>query len=130
MEYRESNHTATRGPRNPTTKPACRRLVAPGCHPGSPAASRFLDTVFGQQLDCPERPLHRASPHPTPNPGSSAPALMFHSTTILALRINDRAVMAGDGQVTFGQTVMKHHARKIRKLYHDRILAGFAGSAA
>ena len=38
--------------------------------------------------------------------------------------------MAGDGQVTFGQTVMKHHARKIRKLYHDRILAGFAGSAA
>jgi len=38
--------------------------------------------------------------------------------------------MAGDGQVTFGQTVMKHRARKIRRLYHDRILAGFAGSAA
>ena len=55
---------------------------------------------------------------------------MHHSTTILALRLNDRAVMAGDGHVTFGQTVMKHHARKIRKLYHDRILAGFAGSAA
>jgi ATP-dependent HslUV protease subunit HslV len=55
---------------------------------------------------------------------------MFHSTTILALRLNDRAVVAGDGQVTFGNTVMKHRARKIRKLYHDRILAGFAGSAA
>ena len=55
---------------------------------------------------------------------------MFHSTTILALRLNERAVMAGDGQVTFGDTVMKHHARKIRRLYHDRILAGFAGSAA
>jgi ATP-dependent HslUV protease subunit HslV len=55
---------------------------------------------------------------------------MFHSTTILALRLKDRAVMAGDGQVTFGATVMKHRARKIRKLYHDRILAGFAGSAA
>jgi ATP-dependent HslUV protease, peptidase subunit HslV len=55
---------------------------------------------------------------------------MFHSTTILAVRLNDRAVMAGDGQVTFGDTVMKHHARKIRRLYHDRILAGFAGSAA
>jgi ATP-dependent HslUV protease, peptidase subunit HslV len=55
---------------------------------------------------------------------------MLHSTTILALRLKDRAVMAGDGQVTFGQTVMKHRARKIRKLYHDRILAGFAGSAA
>src|SRR5215218_4422775 len=55
---------------------------------------------------------------------------MLHSTTILALRLNDRAVMAGDGQVTFGQTVMKHHARKIRRLYNDKILAGFAGSAA
>jgi ATP-dependent HslUV protease subunit HslV len=55
---------------------------------------------------------------------------MFHSTTILALRSNDRAVMAGDGQVTFGDTVMKQRARKIRRLYHDRILAGFAGSAA
>jgi ATP-dependent HslUV protease subunit HslV len=55
---------------------------------------------------------------------------MFQSTTILALRLQDRAVMAGDGQVTFGATVMKHRARKIRRLYHDRILAGFAGSAA
>jgi ATP-dependent HslUV protease subunit HslV len=55
---------------------------------------------------------------------------MLLSTTILALRLNDRAVMAGDGQVTFGETVMKHRARKIRRLYNDRILAGFAGSAA
>src|ERR687898_2016536 len=55
---------------------------------------------------------------------------MLHSTTILAMRLNDRAVMAGDGQVTFGETVMKHRARKIRRLYNDRILAGFAGSAA
>jgi ATP-dependent HslUV protease subunit HslV len=55
---------------------------------------------------------------------------MLHSTTILAIRLTDRAVMAGDGQVTFGDTVMKHNARKIRRLYHDRILAGFAGSAA
>src|SRR4249919_330690 len=55
---------------------------------------------------------------------------MFHSTTILAVRLHDRAVMAGDGQVTFGGTVIKQRARKIRRLYHDRILAGFAGSAA
>jgi ATP-dependent HslUV protease, peptidase subunit HslV len=55
---------------------------------------------------------------------------MIHATTILALRAAERAVMAGDGQVTFGTTVMKHGARKIRRLYHDRILAGFAGSAA
>jgi ATP-dependent HslUV protease, peptidase subunit HslV len=55
---------------------------------------------------------------------------MFHSTTILAVRHRDRAVLAGDGQVTFGQTVVKQRARKIRRLYNERILAGFAGSAA
>ena len=55
---------------------------------------------------------------------------MFKSTTILAVRHRDRAVLAGDGQVTFGQTVVKQRARKIRRLYNDRILAGFAGSAA
>jgi ATP-dependent HslUV protease subunit HslV len=54
----------------------------------------------------------------------------FHSTTILAIRHRNQAVMAGDGQVTFGQTVVKQSARKIRRLYNDRILAGFAGSAA
>jgi len=52
------------------------------------------------------------------------------STTILAVRHRDHAVLAGDGQVTFGQTVVKQGARKIRPLYNDRILAGFAGSAA
>jgi ATP-dependent HslUV protease subunit HslV len=55
---------------------------------------------------------------------------MFHSTTILAVRHRSHAVLAGDGQVTFGQTVVKQTARKIRRVYNDRILAGFAGSAA
>src|SRR5258706_13631175 len=55
---------------------------------------------------------------------------MFHATTVLAVRHNDQTVMASDGQVTFGDTVVKQHARKIRRLYNDRILAGFAGSAA
>jgi ATP-dependent HslUV protease subunit HslV len=55
---------------------------------------------------------------------------MFHCTTILAVRHRGQVVLAGDGQVTFGQTVVKHGARKIRRLYNDRILAGFAGSAA
>jgi ATP-dependent HslUV protease subunit HslV len=55
---------------------------------------------------------------------------MIHSTTILAVRHRDRSVLAGDGQVTFGNTVVKQGARKIRRLYNDRILAGFAGSAA
>ena len=54
----------------------------------------------------------------------------FHSTTILAVRLRGHTVLAGDGQVTFGQTVMKQGARKVRRLHHDRILAGFAGSAA
>jgi ATP-dependent HslUV protease, peptidase subunit HslV len=55
---------------------------------------------------------------------------MFHSTTVLAVRHNGRTVMAGDGQVTLGSTVVKDSARKIRRLYQERILAGFAGSAA
>ncbi|MBI2833942.1 MAG: ATP-dependent protease subunit HslV [Acidobacteria bacterium] len=55
---------------------------------------------------------------------------MFASTTVLAIRRNGHAVMAGDGQVTFGNTIVKQSARKIRRLYNDRILAGFAGSAA
>lgn len=55
---------------------------------------------------------------------------MIHSTTILAVRHNQRAVLAGDGQVTLGDTVVKQSARKIRRLYNDKILAGFAGSAA
>jgi ATP-dependent HslUV protease subunit HslV len=55
---------------------------------------------------------------------------MFHATTVLAVRHRNDTVMASDGQVTFGDTVVKQSARKIRKLYNDRILAGFAGSAA
>src|SRR6186713_320242 len=55
---------------------------------------------------------------------------MFHATTVLAVRHGGHTVMASDGQVTFGDTVMKQSARKIRKLYNDKILAGFAGSAA
>jgi ATP-dependent HslUV protease subunit HslV len=55
---------------------------------------------------------------------------MLHATTVLAVRHGGHTVMASDGQVTFGDTVMKQSARKIRKLYNDKILAGFAGSAA
>ena len=55
---------------------------------------------------------------------------MIHATTILAVRHHDHTVMAGDGQVTFGNTVLKQSAKKIRRLYNEKILAGFAGSAA
>ena len=56
--------------------------------------------------------------------------VMFHATTILAVRHEGAVVMACDGQVTLGDAVVKHGARKIRRLYNDRVLAGFAGSAA
>ena len=52
------------------------------------------------------------------------------STTILCVRRNGKVVMAGDGQVTLGQEVLKSSARKLRRLYGDKILAGFAGSTA
>ncbi len=52
------------------------------------------------------------------------------STTVLSVRRDGKVVMAGDGQVTLGEGVIKHTARKIRRLYQDKILAGFAGSTA
>ena len=54
----------------------------------------------------------------------------IHATTILGIRHKGKAALAGDGQVTLGNTVMKHSAVKIRRLYNDTILAGFAGAAA
>jgi ATP-dependent HslUV protease subunit HslV len=54
----------------------------------------------------------------------------IRSTTVLCVRRNGQVVMAGDGQVTFGQEVLKSSARKLRRLYNDKILAGFAGSTA
>ncbi len=56
--------------------------------------------------------------------------MKIHSTTILSLRYKGVVAIGGDGQVTFNDTVMKAKANKIRKLHEDRILAGFAGSAA
>ena len=60
----------------------------------------------------------------------SLPRSRIRSTTILAVRKNDQVAVAGDGQVTFDKTVMKSRARKVRRLYNDKIIAGFAGSTA
>lgn len=60
------------------------------------------------------------------SPQSSAP----HATTILAVRRRDAIAVAGDGQVTVGDVIMKHRARKVRRLYHDQVVVGFAGSVA
>ena len=54
----------------------------------------------------------------------------FDGTTILSARRNGRVVIGGDGQVSLGNTVMKGNARKVRRLYHEQILAGFAGGTA
>jgi len=56
--------------------------------------------------------------------------MIFHGTTILLVRRGNRIVIAGDGQVSFGDTVIKKNARKIRRVYNDRVLVGFAGSTA
>ena len=53
-----------------------------------------------------------------------------HSTTILALHTDRAVVMAGDGQVTLGDTVVKHKAKKVRRMFHGKVLAGFAGATA
>lgn len=54
----------------------------------------------------------------------------FHGTTILTVRRGDCVVVGGDGQVTLGDTIMKGNATKVRKVYHDRVIVGFAGATA
>jgi ATP-dependent HslUV protease subunit HslV len=58
------------------------------------------------------------------------PSTAFHATTVVSVRHRGRVAMAGDGQVSLGQTIVKHTARKVRRVHHDRVLAGFAGAAA
>lgn len=54
----------------------------------------------------------------------------FHGTTILAIRHKGKAAVAGDGQVTLESNVVKHHAKKVRRIYNDKIIVGFAGATA
>ncbi len=56
--------------------------------------------------------------------------MSFHGTTILAIRHRDRVVVAGDGQVTLNAIVVKHEARKVRRIFNDKIIVGFAGATA
>jgi ATP-dependent HslUV protease, peptidase subunit HslV len=55
---------------------------------------------------------------------------VIRATTVICVRRDGQVALAGDGQVTVGNTIMKHGAAKVRRLYHDKIIAGFAGSAA
>jgi ATP-dependent HslUV protease subunit HslV len=56
--------------------------------------------------------------------------MTYHGTTILAIRHRDRTVVAGDGQVTLNASVVKHRARKVRRIFNDSIVVGFAGATA
>ena len=54
----------------------------------------------------------------------------MHGTTILAVRRKGKVAVAGDGQITLNNTIIKHHAKKVRKIYQDKIIVGFAGATA
>lgn len=94
------------------------------CHSNGTAIARFLGTgrISAAQLS-PGLALPRGRHYDD----FLAP---LHATTVLGVRYQGKVVLASDGQVTLGQTVVKHNARKVRRLYQDRVLAGFAGSAA
>ena len=81
-------------------------------------------------ISLPEFPTPTAA-HPLDlGPDEHGDKRRIRSTTVLCVRRGDSVVMAADGQVTLGATVMKHSAKKIRRLYQDKVLAGFAGSTA
>ncbi len=56
--------------------------------------------------------------------------MVFHGTTILALRHKGKVIVAGDGQVTLSTTIVKHKAKKVRRIYNEKIIVGFAGATA
>src|SRR5258708_19189957 len=81
------------------------------------------------------KPSVRLKPASTKLPSAAHPLDLgegrrIRSTTVICVRRGDAVVMAADGQVSIGATVMKGSAKKIRKLYNDKVLAGFAGSTA
>ena len=71
-----------------------------------------------------------SNPHNTAHPLDLGEGRRIRSTTVVCVRRGDSVVMAADGQVSMGSTVMKHSAKKIRRLHQDKVLAGFAGSTA
>jgi len=78
-------------------------------------------------IDAPKR---RSSQSPSESSPVASRAGRIRSTTVICVRRDGHVVMAADGQVTLGDHVLKHSAKKIRRLYQDKILAGFAGSTA
>ncbi len=94
----------------------------------SSGTSRNFPLQTGQ-LGCRDR-KKRILPLPSGTGQQCITMKLIRSTTILAIRHKGEVVIAGDGQVSLGQTVIKHNARKVRRLYHDKVITGFAGSTA
>lgn len=69
------------------------------------------------------------SPYQQHNPHAPVPRV-YHGTTVVSVRRHGKVVLGGDGQVSIGETIMKANARKVRRLYKDQVLAGFAGATA
>lgn len=97
--------------RGPQLLRAHQRAIRPAIFPDAECTS-------GERPSCTIRALPIRAPS------------VFHGTTILSVRRDNRVVIGGDGQVSMGDTVLKGNARKVRRLYQDKILAGFAGGTA
>ena len=90
-----------------------------------------FSSVRGASTVRPAAPDNPLLTFPPDQPGvAGAGRLRIRSTTVICVRRGNSVVMAADGQVTLGDAVIKHSARKIRRLYQNKILAGFAGSTA
>ena len=92
-----------------------------------PTIRDFAISTKGLKRDGAERTAHTEQ---TGDPLDLGNGRRIRSTTVICVRRGDRVVMAADGQVSLGATVMKGSAKKIRRLYNDKVLAGFAGSTA
>jgi ATP-dependent HslUV protease subunit HslV len=100
------------------------------CAITAPAAPTAFAVVFALECGVRDMKKNRAGKTMNGHPLDLAQGRRVRSTTVICVRRGDAVVMAADGQVTLGATVMKHSAKKIRRLYNDKILAGFAGSTA
>jgi ATP-dependent HslUV protease, peptidase subunit HslV len=118
---------ATALPARPARIPQLMSIVPSRLHAGCLSKGTPVVMKSGR---CSRRSAPPAHLRRSPGRFDTIAVHMFHATTVLAVRHRQETVMASDGQVSFGETVVKQSARKIRKLYNDRVLAGFAGSAA
>jgi len=112
-----------------------RNLLLVYCMPAAIAAGGLNDRTAGSRYTCrmamttKSAQMQRAT-HQTHGTMHGTSQEKMHGTTVLCVRKDNKAVLVADGQVTMGDHVMKHTARKTRRLYNDKVIAGFAGSTA